>query len=277
MADGSDYCAAFVRTADFDRFIAALFAPAERRAALLALYAFNAEIARVRDVAREALPGEIRLQWWSEVLSGDRRGEAEANPIAASLLRVIEDYRLPAARLIDLIEAHRFDLYSDPMASFADLDAYAASTSSAVFALAAQILGAPAEAASAPAGVAHALTGLLRAFPIHAARGQIFGPADLLERHGVHMHDVFAGRSSAGLKAGLAELRQRAREMLAAAREPLRALPPHALPAMLPLAPVRLMLSRLDRSDPFASAEIPQWRRQWLIWRAARNPARIAG
>jgi phytoene synthase len=54
-------------------------------------------------------------------------------------------------------------------------------------------------------------------------------------------------------------------------------LPPAAMPALLPVALVRPALDRLERSDPFAPAEIAPWRRQWLIWRAARNPARIAG
>ena len=41
---------------------------------------------RVREAAREPLPGEIRLQWWTDVLSGERREEASANPVAAALL-----------------------------------------------------------------------------------------------------------------------------------------------------------------------------------------------
>ena len=90
MQDAFAHCAELVRTADRDRYLAALFAPAERRDALFALYAFNVEIGRVREVAREALPGEIRLQWWSDVLSGERDGEAAANPIAAALLSAIE-------------------------------------------------------------------------------------------------------------------------------------------------------------------------------------------
>jgi hypothetical protein len=40
---------------------------------------------------------------------------------------------------------------------------------------------------------------------------------------------------------------------------------------------VRPSLDRLERSDAFAPAELSPWRRQWLIWRAARNPTRIAG
>jgi hypothetical protein len=48
------------------------------------------------------------------------------------------------------------------------------------------------------------------------------------------------------------------------------------LPALLPLALVRPSLDRLEHAAPFAPGEISPWRRQWLIWRAARNPARIA-
>src|ERR1700733_14955696 len=108
-------CAEIVRTADRDRYIATLFAPAEHRDALFALYAFNAEIARVRDVAREPLPGEVRLQWWREVIGGERSGEAAANPVAAALLATIRRYDLAVERLSTLVEAHRFDLYDEPM------------------------------------------------------------------------------------------------------------------------------------------------------------------
>jgi len=276
MQDAFAYCAELVRTSDRDRFIASLFAPAQHRGALHALYAFNAEVTRVREVAHTALPGEIRLQWWSDVISGERADEARANPVAAALLSTMERHQLSSAKLSDLIEAHRFDLYDDPMASVADLEVYARRTSSALFALATQILAdTDAEIVCMPAGIAYGLTGLLRAFPQHVARRQLYVPMDLLEQHQVHLHDLFAGRSSAGLKAALAELRNLARRQLLAAGNAVASLPPEATPALLPLALVRLWLDRLDGSDPFAPTEIPPWRRQLLIWRAARNPARL--
>ncbi len=277
MQDAFAYCAELVRKTDRDRFIAALFAPPQHRSALHALYAFNAEVARVRDMAHAALPGEIRLQWWSEVINSERGDEARANPVAAALLSTVERYRLSPDKLIDLIEAHRFDLYDDPMASLDDLEAYASRTSSALLACATQILtGTDAEAICLPAGIAYGLTGVLRAFPQHVARRQLFLPADLLERHRVHLHDLFAGRSSAGLIATLAELRDLARRQLRAADNLVATLPRDAIPALLSLTLVRRSLDRLERSPPFAPAEIPPWRRQWLIWRAARNPARLA-
>jgi phytoene synthase len=76
MDENFRHCEALVRAADKDRFLSALFAPAHQRGPLFALYAFNAEIASVRDRAREPMPGEIRLQWWRDVINGERAGEA---------------------------------------------------------------------------------------------------------------------------------------------------------------------------------------------------------
>ena len=97
MQDAFAHCEALVRAADKDRFIAALFAPEESRAALYALYAFNLEIARVREVIHEPLAGEIRLQWWNDVMERGARGEVEAHPVAAALRATIARYDLPAA------------------------------------------------------------------------------------------------------------------------------------------------------------------------------------
>jgi 15-cis-phytoene synthase len=278
MQESFAYCAELVRGADRDRYLAALFAPAELRGALHALYAFNVEVRRVREVAREPLPGEIRLQWWTEVLSGERREEANANPVAAALLATIERHRLAPGALLDLIEAHRFDLYDDPMGRIAELETYAKQTSSALFALTAHVLGGgEADAAAAPAGIADTVTRLLQAFPIHAARSQLYVPSEILDRHKVAPHQIFAGQSSPGLNAALSEMRDLARHHLDAASKQILALPPAVLPTFLPLAPLRTSLDRLERRDAFAPAEVPAWRRQWLIWRAARNPARIAG
>jgi 15-cis-phytoene synthase len=276
MQDAVSYCAELVRNADRDRFIATLFAPKRNRDALYALYAFNVEVAHVRDRAREAAPGEIRLQWWREVLQGERHGEAMANPVAASLLNTIERHRLPVNAMLAVLDARRFDLYDEPMRTIAELEDYALVTASALIAMAAQILGADAAAAARPAGIAYALTELLAALPGHAVRRQLYLPLELLDHHGAHAADVFACRSSPALNQAAADLRRLARDHLATAASNLRALPQQALPAFLPIAPVRRSLDRLDRSDIFLPKALSPWRRQWLIWRAARNPDRLA-
>ena len=53
------------------------------------------EIARVREQISQPLAGEIRLQWWSDLLAGTAHGEVTANPVAAELLDAIERHALP--------------------------------------------------------------------------------------------------------------------------------------------------------------------------------------
>src|SRR5260370_501456 len=122
MQDEFAHCEALVSAADKDRFLAALFAPAEHRGALYALYAFNSEIARVRESIREPLAGEIRLQWWNDAIAGRAAGDAQSNPVAAALLAAVARYRLPTELLTSLIAARRFDLYNDPMRKVADFN-----------------------------------------------------------------------------------------------------------------------------------------------------------
>ena len=280
MQQAFAHCEALVRAADRDRFLATLFAPRERRGALFALYAFNVEIARVREVVRDPVAGEIRLQWWNDVLAGAGRGEIEAHPVASALRASVARYGLPPERLQTTISARRFDLYDEPMTTLADLEAYADGASSSLIALAAQILngGAPdIDALSHHAGRAQAIAGLLKAFPFHAARGQLFVPLELLERHGADREDVRIGRATPQLRSALADLRDSARRHLRQAQDMARTVSPDAMPALLPVALAGATLARMERGDydPFVPVEIAPWRRQWLIWRAARRPARI--
>ena len=104
-ADGSmeqaAYCAGLVRTHDFARYASSLFVPATERRGLLALYAFNVEISRVRDTVSQALPGEIRLQWWRDMLEGAGHEVATAESGAVAL---------------ELLASARFDaIVSDPV------------------------------------------------------------------------------------------------------------------------------------------------------------------
>ena len=272
------HCEALARAADKDRYLATLFAPADRRGPLLALYAFSHEIACIRDRAREPMPGEIRLQWWRDVLNGERAGEAAANPVAAALLGTVTRFDLPRALLLDLIEARAFDLYDDPMPALGALEAYGRKTDGTVFELAARIVtdnddGALARAAE-HAGIASCVTGVLRSFARDASRGRIYVPADVLERHGVRVEQVLAGQTTTELHVALAELRARARRHVAGFERIVPQLPAASTPAFLTAALVPVYLAIMDRPgyDPFRSTvEVPQWRRQWALWRAARR------
>jgi phytoene synthase len=95
-----------VRQADRDRFLAALFAPEPQRRGLLALLALDHELARTRSVTREPMLARIRLQWWRDaVAEAAGEGRPRAQPIVESLSETVRRHALPAARLIDLIDA----------------------------------------------------------------------------------------------------------------------------------------------------------------------------
>ncbi len=208
-----------MRSHDFPRYAATLFAPATERRALLALYAFNVEIVRVRDQVSQPLPGEIRLQWWTDMLSGQVHGSAEGNPVAAELLRAIRDFNLPVEPLSLLADEHQFDLYNDPMPTMTALEGYLAATCSALFALAARIMASPwtAEHLARHAGLAQGLAQVITNLPRDAAHRQLFLPQQLLTSHNCNMEDVFAGQETPILRAVLDQLADEARQHLTTA------------------------------------------------------------
>jgi len=275
--DDARHCLDLVRSADKDRFLTGLFAPEEGRRGLFALYAFNIELARVRDMVSEPQLGEMRLTWWRDVVAAIYKGEVTAHPVAGELGRAIEAGGLPEAGLVNMIEARRGDLYDDPMPSLGDLEGYLGETASALMQMGALVLAgqqaAGAANAAGLAGVAFGLTGLLRSLPLHRARGQCFLPADVLARHGLTAAHVLSGRFDAPMAAAVAELTAHALDRLIKARSLRNTVPEAALPAFLPASLVDGYLKRLARKgfNPLEHvAEVPQMARQWRLWRSAR-------
>ncbi len=273
-SEAYDICARLVKKHDPDRATAILFAPADRRPSLYALQAFSLEIAGVRGQIKEPMPGEIRLQWWRDALGGKRVEEAKSHPVALAILDTVEMNKLPLQALSDLIDARVFDLYDDPMPDWNALEGYCGETSSALFRLASIILTKGEEPgateAAGHAGVAYAITGLLRAFPWHARRGQMFLPQSLTDSVGQSRADILAGKDSEALRAALAEMRQKAREHLNKVQALRGTIQPAIVPAFLPLATVFPYLADMERGnyDPFtALVDVPQWKRVWRMWR----------
>jgi phytoene synthase len=265
-----------VRVADPDRYVSALYAPEDRRAALFALYGFNAEIAGVRDRVREALPGEVRLQWWRDAIDAVGGEAVAGNPLAEELTQAIARYELPRQAFDNYLEARIFDLYDDPMPSRTDLEGYCGETASALIQLAALVLDrdeAPRFAALAGhAGCAQAITGLLLLLPRHRARGQCFVPADILAAAGSSPPAFLAGEGGEEAGRVVAAMVALAREHFSAFRKQASSLPVSLRPAFLPLALTGAYLDRIERLGAAAATttpRIPLWRRHWLIFRRA--------
>lgn len=275
MAD--TYCENLVREADKDRFLATLFAPAQHRAALFTLHAFDAEVSRIGRLVRDPLAGEIRLQWWHDALSERGRENAMGHPVAAALKDITERYALPVPALTDLISAHRFDVYREPMQTIAELEQYAAQTSGIMLDLTAQILngGTPAKTAalSRAGSIATVVARLLTSLPWRSADGMHYFPLELLNAHGVRPEAVLAGEDSDPLRRALLELRGLARRRLSEAAGQLLDTPERLHAAFLPLAIVPVLLALIEgkRDRTFAPVELSQWKRQRILWRAARD------
>jgi phytoene synthase len=270
------FCADLVRNHDFENYATTLFAPLRCRRALLALYAFNVEIVRVREQITQPLPGEIRLQWWLDVLAGAGHGGVEGNPVAAELLLAIRDHGLPVERLSRLIEAHQFDLYNDPMSDLAALEQYLFDTSCALFSLASRIVGHPSAETNdlaRHAGLARGIAQVIAMLGFDASRRQSYVPLQLLEQHGSALEQVFAGGDTQPLRAALSELADEARSRLDAALALLPELPPESRTVYLPLALVRAALNRTAQADadPFVPQAASRLRILWRLWRASRT------
>jgi len=284
MSLEADYaaCRALVRTEDRDRYLSALFAPAGKRKHLFALYAFNVEIARIPELVREPMMGEVRLQWWRDALDGIAAGDVARNPVANALLDTVKRSNLSNGLLYELIDAKAFDLYGEPMESLSRLETYLDSTSSSLMRLVAEILARQETAeiakAATQAGRVYAITNLLRNFGPHAARGRIFlPPLDVLMRHGSNVEEALSGQAGTNLRAALREMRDLARFHLAEARRGLTKLPKAVAAAFFPaeLAPEYLDQMEKPDYDPFRTRiEIWPWKKPWLLWRAARKAKR---
>lgn len=250
---------AALRESDPDRYLAILFAPAFAQPHLFAIHAFNAEIASIRERVSEALPGEMRQQWWREAITCPPEG-ADGHPGLMALLDTMHRFRLPAEPFLRLIDARAFDLYDDPMPTWADLEIYCGETAATLIRLSCLILAKGEDPGSAAlcghAGIAQGISGLLRLLPLHARRGQCYLPHEWLIAGEVSLPSLFAGEDSPALRAVLARLRARAREHLAILDAALPGLDRAIAPAFFPLALASPYLARMERPDyrPFESA-----------------------
>lgn len=245
------YCAEQVRRLDPDRYLCAMFAPADRREHLLALDAFSIELARVREQVTETMLGQIRLQWWREAIDGIYAGTPRRHQVATALADAIVRHRLDRALLERMIDAREADLADEPPADLAALEAYADGTAGQLAIASLGVLGADTQAAREAAlsvGIAWALTGLLRATVFHARAKRLYLPAEVLDRHGVDRGRLLELRGGPALAAAAREIADRARNWLARARAARSAVPRAALPVLLPARLADAYLRILARS-----------------------------
>jgi len=198
------YCMQVVKEHDPDRFLLSHFAPAEHRGALWALFAFNHEIAKTREVVSETQLGLIRLQWWREAIEEIYAdGDVREHKVVEALAEVIQAYDLnnqDAREHFDaLIYAREFDL-EDVLPS--DLEGtlhYVDYTSTPLMMLVAKVLGASSDPVQV-VGSNYALAGILRATLSFAQQRRCYLPQDLMTEHDVYLNQLYALKEQGGLR-----------------------------------------------------------------------------
>lgn len=193
MNSSLSYCGKLVRERDPDRFLTSLFAPAGRREDLWALFAFNHEIAKTREVVSETATGQLRLQWWREEIEKLYNGaEPPENEVLKALKAAVGRHALPRDLFETLIYAREFDLENVPPATIEGFLHYADFTSTPLMKMAVIVTGGDAEYEPVQVvAVNYALIGLLRAVRFHAGQRRCYLPDDLMKRHGVSQRQLF--------------------------------------------------------------------------------------
>lgn len=251
-----DACAAKVATGDPDRFAAAMTAPLPLRGRLMALYAFNLEVARAPWVATEPMLAEMRLQWWAdtveEIFAGQRpRRHEVVTPLAATITAV----GLPRAPFDMLIAARRRDVDPAPHPDMGALLAYLDATGGSLSELAVRALG---------GGDAAAATG--RRFGAAAGAARLIAALPELR---VANRPTLPGPDRAAAVRALAD---HALTEIAACRKARHAVPRGAAPALISDWRADAVL-RMAKADPEAAldglAQPSEFRRRAGFLRAA--------
>lgn len=245
MAD-DDAMAGFVRRNDPDRFLAALFAPPARRGALLALIAFNHELARAREAARTPLLALMRLQWWREAVAHAAAGlPPRRHEVAGPLHAAISAGLLDPALLLALVDAREAE--AEEIATEAALAAYLRASAGGLAVAAGRLLGAegPALAALRSAGATQGLAGVLRSLPALARQGRCLLPGETLAAAGLSAEAVIAAPHQGPVRDLVAAIAGAALAGVPPVAEALRAVPRPAMAAALPFVLARRDLRRL--------------------------------
>lgn len=263
-----------LRELDPERYACCLYVPVSVREDIATLWAFDAEVNRISSIVSEPMPGEIRLQWWRDLVKNNE--PAGQGPLASALLASVERHSLPRETLHTYLEARIFDLYQDAMPDNGSFEGYFGETVSVFFQLSALCLGAERSTdlanACGHAGMAVGVSRLLARCGYQRASGQCFVPLDMLEKHGLDRELWIQEAVVDGHFMVLDELVRTAQYHLTFARTVISNLPKPIRPVFLELALVEPRLNAVKRKPEdalMAGVSLSPLARQWHLLRGA--------
>ncbi|XP_032079159.1 NADH dehydrogenase (ubiquinone) complex I, assembly factor 6 isoform X2 [Thamnophis elegans] len=186
------YCLDLLRKRDYEGFLCVLLLPAESRASVLALRAFNVELAQIRDSVTEKTIGLMRIEFWRKAVEDIYQDNPPQQPVAIELWKAVRRQNLTKRWFMNIIDQREKNLDDRAYRDISELETYAENTQSSLLYLTLETLGVRdihADHAASHIGKAQGIVTCLRATPYHASRRKVFLPMDICMLHGVSQED----------------------------------------------------------------------------------------
>jgi NADH dehydrogenase [ubiquinone] 1 alpha subcomplex assembly factor 6 len=239
---------------DYYRYLCCLLAPAHFQHRFFAIYAFNNEIAKIKDVITEPMAGHIRLQWWRDAVEEIYNGKPvkHDNQVVRDLYKVISEVDISKDLIDSLIDAREADIEFSMPEDIASIKNYAIGTSSRLFELllaASEINEKHAKEATYYAGIVYALTGIMRSLKYNAYHGRVMLPKDMMNKVGISEEDIIEGRYLDRTRPIVHIICDKVEVNLTHVRALLKDAPRSAINVFLPLAIVDIFLRRIKKNN----------------------------
>ena len=267
----TEHCAFQVRKYDYERYFSALLGSSEVRRGLFALYAFNIELASIRERVTESLLGEIRLEWWRNNIKEIYAGNVRNHSVTVELAHAIEHFNIDLSFFERLISARVFDMNDEPPEDINALENYVTMTSGELMVCSCLISGASVGTDTALAmGRYWGLTGIIRSIHFHASLGRVYLPKDLMREAGLGAHQVVENCYSTHVDRVVGQLAER----LINYEKILPLIDKNSRPPFAYLSIARHYLRRLKKASfkrDGRGAELSQFMKQLVILKIAIN------
>ncbi len=199
-AESLSFCQELVQRSDVESFLCLPFVPAASRQGVLAVRAFNVEVAKAADKASDPRIAEMRLKWWSGVVDNLVKMSPPEHPIADALCEALHSRDLDPDLLRSVIHWRIKDLHTKQPETVKDLEEYAEGTQGSLQKLALASLGAGAHEGSLSAvkhvGIAMGIALVLRGTRFHAARNKLYIPKEVASAYKLSPGSVAKGLPS---------------------------------------------------------------------------------
>lgn len=187
-----DYCQDKAAKSGSSFYYSFMFLPADRRRAIIALYAFCREVDDVVDECHDVQLAQTKLDWWRNEIDQVFDG-TPTHPVGLALKEIAPAYDLPRELLQEVIDGMEMDLNQARYPDFRSLQLYCYRVASVVGLLSARIFGFEDRQTLKYAhelGIALQLTNIIRDVGEDARRGRIYLPVEELQQFNVPANDL---------------------------------------------------------------------------------------